>query len=196
MTIDKNTFTLTEEELQGKAVITNDFHDEEQFYYGGRITINKKTTFNGKAYQTNEVFYTALFADQKCTERVSDVKALEMNGKAAANVSFENLPYGTYYLAETDKNGKALTDMEAAKLGFTNLMNEEIKLDADAAEIDLENQMTEEYVKESGDDPENPKGTAAQTGDDSSMTMLMLVMLTALTALGIVLITGRRRRNS
>ena len=196
MTIDKNKFTLTEEELQGKAVITNDFHDEEQFYYGGRITINKKTTFNGKAYQTNEVFYTALFADQKCTERVSDVKALEMNGKAAANVSFENLPYGTYYLAETDKNGKALTDMEAAKLGFTNLMNEEIKLDADAAEIDLENQMTEEYVKESGDDPENPKGTAAQTGDDSSMTMLMLVMLTALTALGIVLITGRRRRNS
>ena len=119
-----------------------------------------------------------------------------MNGKAAANVSFENLPYGTYYLAETDKNGKALTYMEAAKLGFTNLMNEEIKLDADAAEIDLENQMTEEYVKESGDDPENPKGTAAQTGDDSSMTMLMLVMLTALTALGIVLITGRRRRNS
>ncbi|WP_269477182.1 LPXTG cell wall anchor domain-containing protein [Hominibacterium faecale] len=196
MSIDQNTFTLTEANTEGKAVITNDFHDEEQFYYGGQITINKTTTFKGKAYETNEVFYVALFADQAHKERVTDVKALEMNGKTAAKVSFENLAYGTYYLAETDQSGNALTDLEAAELGFTNVLDEEIKLDVDAAEIELENQMTEEYVTKNGDDADNPKGTATQTGDDSNMTLLILGMLIALTAMGIVLITSRRRKNS
>ncbi|MCQ4636853.1 SpaA isopeptide-forming pilin-related protein [Anaerovorax odorimutans] len=194
MTIDKNGFTLTEENQTGSAVITNDFHDEEQFYYGGQITVNKTTTFNGKPYKTNEVFYVALFADKAHKERITDAKALKMNGGSAAKVTFENLSYGTYYLAETDKNGKALTELEAADLGFTNLMDEEIKLDGDLAEIGLENQMTEEFVTENGDDPENPKGTATQTGDDSDMALLILGMLAALTTMGILVINGRRRK--
>lgn len=190
MTIDQNTFNLTEGNLTGTATIINDFPNEEQFYYGGQITVNKTTTFNGKPYKTDEVFYVALFADKAREERVTDVKALKMDGKAAAKVSFENLEYGTYYLAETDKDGNALSDMKAAELGFTNLMDEEIKLDADAVEIDLENQMTEEYVTEHGGDPD---GTGVQTGDNSNMSLLILVMIMALTAMGIVLVSRRRK---
>lgn len=184
MTIDNSKISLTKENQTGEAKITNDFPDEEQFYYDGQITVKKTTTYNGKSYNTDDVFYVALFADKAHTKRLTDVKSLEMNGGSKATVSFENLAYGAYYLAETDKSGKALSDVEAAKLGYTNLFDETIQLDENPVDIELENQMTQEYVK------------AVQTGDESNMALAVLGLLAALTVMGILVISRKRKTHN
>lgn len=55
------------------------------------------------------VFYVALFEDEACTSRVSDVRALNYRGQTSSTVSFGNLvPGQTYYVAETDELGNKL----------------------------------------------------------------------------------------
>ena len=76
------------------------------------ITVQKYVKINGKYTAIDYTFYTALFADEACTERVSSVKALNVAGSYTTSVTFDNLQYGTYYVAETDKNGNAISQGE------------------------------------------------------------------------------------
>lgn len=51
-------------------------------------------------------FYVALFADESCTQRVTDVKALEFEGVSANTAVFQDLRLDIpYYVGETDENG-------------------------------------------------------------------------------------------
>lgn len=64
---------------------------------------------NGQPLSVNGEFHVALFSDKKLTHRVSEVLTLEFNGSdPTANVVFDVTPGRTYYVAETDADGKAL----------------------------------------------------------------------------------------
>jgi hypothetical protein len=55
-------------------------------------------------------FYVALFDDEDCTKRVSNIETLEFVNGSASVVEFENLEINkTYYVSETDENGNAIT---------------------------------------------------------------------------------------
>lgn len=64
---------------------------------------------NGQPLSVNGEFHVALFSDKALKHRVSAVKTLEFNGSdPTAKVPFDVTPGRTYYVAETDADGKAL----------------------------------------------------------------------------------------
>ena len=64
---------------------------------------------NGQPLSVNGDFHVALFSDKALTHRVSAVKTLVFDGSdPTANVAFDVTPGRTYYVAETDADGKAL----------------------------------------------------------------------------------------
>ena len=76
----------------------------------GSITVTKNLKVNGTPVGAeNQKFYVALFEDEDCTQRVSDVKTLTFQYASSATVTFDNLESGkTYYVSETDENGEAI----------------------------------------------------------------------------------------
>ena len=75
------------------------------------IKVTKTLVYNnmelGAADQT---FYTALYGDENCINRISEVKALVYKNSDTATVEFKNLEVGRkYYVSECDANGTALT---------------------------------------------------------------------------------------
>jgi len=113
---DNGEVALTPENADGSAKITNVFDTEDFFLYGS-ITVKKTVTVNDKPTASNRTFYVGLFSDKDLTTLVSDVKALKMNGKATTSVEFVTdkdgnplLAGDTYYIAETDKNGVAISN--------------------------------------------------------------------------------------
>ncbi len=74
----------------------------------GFITVTKYTLKHDNAFKVvNRTFYTALFSDSELKHRVSDVKALVLPNTYTAEVTFDELPYGTYYVGETTEAGDA-----------------------------------------------------------------------------------------
>ena len=72
------------------------------------IAVTKKLTYVGEnLVAKDQTFYVALYSDEECTQRVSDIKALEFKNSNASTVVFsENIKAGkTYYIAECTKDG-------------------------------------------------------------------------------------------
>ena len=72
------------------------------------IAVTKRLTYVGEnLVAKDQTFYVALYSDEECTKRVSDVKALEFKNSNASTVVFsENIKAGkTYYIAECTKDG-------------------------------------------------------------------------------------------
>lgn len=186
MNIDNALVDITADSLDGKVTITNKFEDDEEFLYDGKVKVEKTTTFNGKAYKSDDIFYAALFTDAAHKNRLTDVKAIKMKGGSTASISFTGLAYGKYYLAETDKSGKALTDSDAQDRGFASvLINEAVTIaDSNPVEFQLENQYTEEYMVEKGDKDQNNTKTdntdgSVKTGDDNKTPLYAGIALLA-----------------
>ena len=76
------------------------------------IAVTKKLTYIGESLAArDQTFYVALYSDQECTQRVSDVKALVFKNADASTVVFsENIKAGkTYYIAECTQDGISQT---------------------------------------------------------------------------------------
>lgn len=76
------------------------------------IAVTKKLTYIGESLAArDQTFYVALYSDKECTQRVSDVKALEFKNADASTVVFsENIKAGkTYYIAECTQDGTSQT---------------------------------------------------------------------------------------
>lgn len=76
------------------------------------IAVTKKLTYIGESLAArDQTFYVALYSDKECTQRVSDVKALEFKNADASTVVFsENIKAGkTYYIAECTQDGISQT---------------------------------------------------------------------------------------
>ena len=76
------------------------------------IAVTKKLTYIGESLAArDQTFYVALYSDQECIQRVSDVKALVFKNADASTVVFsENIKAGkTYYIAECTQDGISQT---------------------------------------------------------------------------------------
>ena len=115
VTVDKTEVTLTGEQDTASVVITNERKDGK-----GSLSVTKalKTLSGEELVPREAVFYTALFADEARTQRVSDVLALEYQNASSQTVTFENLDLNTvYYVSETDEAGNPVDNGTAGEDG-------------------------------------------------------------------------------
>ena len=120
ITVDKegkitvNGKKVSEVSAEGDEIIVKDT------LKGSSITVTKNLVHNGEALEAiNATFYVALYNDEACTDRASDVKAIEFKNASASTASFTDVKVGKeYYVAECDENGNALTTGEIAGATF------------------------------------------------------------------------------
>ena len=153
-------------ETPAEVMVDNTLPSEEEGLTGS-ILVTKTVTVNNKPFTSNRTFYVGLFADEALTTLI-DEKSLTPAGKYEA--SFDELEAGaTFYVAETDGKGTALTKEAAKELGF------EITIDGKKVEkvaVVIDGDMMVDLVNNFKSE-EFPL-----TGDDSNMSLwLFLAML-------------------
>lgn len=83
---------------------------QDKLATGQSIAVTKKlTTITGDLRAMDQTFYVALYSDEACTQRVSDVKAIEFKNASSSTVIFnENIEVNKdYYIAECSQDGTA-----------------------------------------------------------------------------------------
>lgn len=181
------------------------------YYYGGELTVTKRTLLGTEEYGTDEVFYAALFTDAALTERYGDVIALEMGGESETCVTVPVYigetadSSATYYVAETDEDGNVL-DPEDGLAFQVSIDQAEIVLSPENsnAEAVITNTFPEEYTTEhettpesgtppQGGNPSNPGNGTVRTGDETPAGAAAGVMLVSL---GVLIGAGYFRRRT
>ena len=168
------------------------------------LTVTKNVTLDGNPISDkyNGTFYVSLFTDPYYTNRIDDVKALQIQNGKSTSVSFIDLADGTYYVAETDKDGNPV---ENTDFGFDVTYDGDIAVsfteeNTDSA-LGITNNMTErnpeydKYLKEkddnNGDNDKNntsnhssnkttKKGKNSKTGDYSHILFYAALAAAAL----------------
>ena len=82
--------------------------DTMKEYSDADLTVTKHLTTNeGEEIKAvDQTFYVALYADEDCTERVSDIKPLVFQNASVSSVTFTKLEKDhTYYVGECDEEG-------------------------------------------------------------------------------------------
>lgn len=163
---DKNVIPLDTKMKTGAATISNFFSSDEGELLGS-ILVTKTVTVNNKPFASNRTFHVGLFADEELTTLIAE-KSLTPAGKYEA--SFDALEAGaTFYVAETDGKGIALTKEAAKELGFDITINDK---KVEKVAVVIEGDMLVELVNNFKSE-EFPL-----TGDDSNMNLwLFLGML-------------------
>ena len=83
---------------------------QDKLATGQSIAVTKKlTTITGDLRAMDQTFYVVLYSDEACTQRVSDVKAIEFKNASSSTVVFnENIEVNKdYYIAECSQDGTA-----------------------------------------------------------------------------------------
>lgn len=156
--------------------------------YSGEIQITKKTFKGSDAYQTNKIYYAAVFEDKACTKQYGDVIALNMGGKSETTVSVPvYIGTGedakkTYYVAETDEKGNPLKN--GKDLGFSIQISDkgEVTLTADSTEKEVV--INNIYNKE--------VTPPVKTGDQAPIVGYLLLLVVGLAGFGFVVYRRRR----
>ncbi|MCD8078579.1 MAG: DUF11 domain-containing protein [Lachnospiraceae bacterium] len=114
------------------------------------VTVTKTLTWDGVEITAEDyTFYVALYADEDCTTRMTEVKALTFENSASESVTFTGLEIGrTYYVSECEEDGTAIlsgtiSDGTLFAVTFDNDENSVTIADGMAAEITFENQFVE-----------------------------------------------------
>ena len=177
------------------------------YYYGGTLTVTKKTEMDGEEYETDDVFYAGLFTDKNLRTRYGDVIALRMDGKSSVSVPLE-VNIGTtenesvtYYVAETDSTGKPLGRGQEFTISL-NKQDGKVTLSPAAPddEVIITNKFTDEFETEIVTEVETEKGTvetsrrAPRTGDETPVVRYLALMAAAIVVILAVILFGRRRR--
>jgi len=78
------------------------------------LTVTKNVTLDGEqiSEKYSGTFYVSLFTDPYYTNRTGDVKELQIQNGKSTSVSFTDLADGTYYVAETDKDGNPVENTD------------------------------------------------------------------------------------
>ena len=112
---DGQTVSIEPDRPHTEFAFKNMFYDlPYNYYYYGKLKLVKQTFRNGEPYNTDDVFYAAIFEDAEHTQRLGDVIELAMYGgsetSVTINVAIGNDSNGskTYYVAETDEDGNVL----------------------------------------------------------------------------------------
>ncbi|MBD9014182.1 MAG: LPXTG cell wall anchor domain-containing protein, partial [Lachnospiraceae bacterium] len=200
--------SLTPKSQMGKSTIINYVNGNlpENPYNDGKITVNKQVLIGTEPGNVTDTFYFALFTDAAHTVLASaDIQKLELNDESSGTVVFDRLPYGEYYLAETDEDGMPVD----SDFGYTVTLDAsycKISSDSTAVERTITNSKKKEPDTEPVTEPTttptttpttNPPTnttttkTTPKTGDDTNIAFyLTLMMMAALVGTGY----GVRRR--
>lgn len=145
------------------------------------LTVTKNVTLDGNSISDkyNGTFYVSLFTDPYYTNRIDDVKALQIQNGKSTSVSFIDLADGTYYVAETDKDGNPV---ENTDFGFDVTYDGDIAVSFTEENTDstlgITNDMNErnpeydKYLKEkddnNGDDDKNKNNTSNHSSNKTT----------------------------
>ena len=191
---------LTPTEATAKSLILNHVKGfDKQYYYDGKITVDKRVLINGVEGNVNDTFYFALFVDPELTTMAdAGVKSLRLNGQSRGTVTFSDLPYGEYYLAETDEDGYPVDD----DFAYTVTISSYCKIDADTKDVlrTVTNSKTQNGSSSnssesttSGEGGKYTTGTKpVKTGDNTPFMMYLLIFgASAIVLLGLY---GKKRK--
>jgi uncharacterized surface anchored protein len=91
-------------EKDANIVMTDEAKPKDQNAF---VSITKQLTCSGNVIGAkDQAFYVALYEDQACTYRVTEIKKLQFTMASSVTVTFDGLePNKTYYLGEADVNG-------------------------------------------------------------------------------------------
>lgn len=172
------------------------------YYYGGTLTITKKTVMDGVDYETDDTFYAGLFTDSNFATRYGEVIELPMNGGSSVSVPLEvNIGMSendsvTFYVTETDRNGRPIGNsgqdftMSVNKAGgaitlspaapddeivITNHFTEE---EFESSEINEIGEISTESLESGSRNSGNPR-----TGDETPILQYAVLMIAALAVL-------------
>lgn len=181
------TVVLTPQAATANAVIINHVDLTAGYYKSGEVTINKKVLVNNTASNVTDTFFFALFVDEGCTMMAdAGVKALKLNNASEGSVTFTDVPYGRYYVAETDENGVPVdNDFEyAVTIDHTSF---ELSEENDDVTVSITNAKEEE---ETESETEAKKAEAVKTGDSTPVLPFLILLVVSA---GLLLFLGERR---
>lgn len=168
---DGQAVAITRQEPEGSLVFRNTTTGLPMgYYYGGTLTITKKTMMGQEPYDTDEVFYASLFTDAGLRDRYGEVIPLEMSGSSSVSIPLEvNIgtsenDSATYYVAETDENG---TPLGSGQQFSISLNKEGGKVTLTPETPDDEVIITNTFP-EAGESESTDPGDDIQSGDDIS----------------------------
>ena len=195
VTIEDPLCEVTKAESTVKKIVKNAKLPDNYGDFGdGEMTIDKYVLNGSEEYTVTDTFYFTLFRDEelKIPYEQFETKKLDLNDEAHGTVTFEKLPYGVYYLAETDADGNPVGDgfdyeVKIEKKQFT--ISETNKKET----IRIDNCITPD-TPGGKHTPKTPGGgDKPKTGDDTLIWPYVTMMLAALVA-GTGSIFGKRRR--
>lgn len=186
----------------GKVGFYNQYYDRDRdYYYIGKLTISKKVLDGDKKITVPEKFYAGIFKDAAGKELYTVVE-LKQNGTVT-----KELPLGgengneeiTYYVYETDKDGKRV-DKETFAYTVSGEGKAELRNGNWEATISLVNTKKDETEIETEITTESEtetttRQTSVRTGDDTPIVGYMCMMLAAFLVLIVcnVYLRGHKR---
>ncbi|MDO4523123.1 MAG: SpaA isopeptide-forming pilin-related protein, partial [Eubacteriales bacterium] len=186
----------------------------------GTIQVTKRAAYKGDAIKLTQTYYCALFTDASHTKRYTEggVRALQMNsGTVYATATFTNVPAGTYYVAETDRNGNVVNGSEGSIKYSISISNEQLNLESTPliSEIvnnyqsaptsgytyvdpeELKKSYEQEYSGFGGSAAaaaELASGTPVETGDTTNLAIYIVLLGFAVVLLGVAIRIRKRLR--
>lgn len=168
-----------------------------------QLEVTKEVLLKGEAHRAYNTYYVALFADKECTKLATngDVREIKMGGESIGTVIFDELENGkTYYVAETDANGKPL---KAGDQGIEIIAYDKESIVAEVGKtvnLKISNCYNdEEFIEDGGGigdgedvDKEKSNVDNVDTGDNFMMVLWIVIALVALIVIAIALTKGRK----
>lgn len=190
---NKDTYSVSESPVEGYSAEVegmNIINSVDQYYYDGVIYITKKTMLRNRPYKVDEVYYAGIFTDPDCTQLLTDESGeeviwslmLDQESKATIPIS---VPSGaidetvTYYVTEVDENGVPVNQVKG--LQYTCEVKGGVCKIKNGSTADVTFINTYKTVK------------TPQTGDDSNLTVWILLILMTAAAAAVVWILRMKR---
>ena len=202
---DGGEVTFNEETGMMRVSFKNEFVEiPDNFYKKGELSITKKLLgVDGKALATKDVFYAGIFSDKELTTLSEDVdqNVIELSLAGNSEVTVQAATHVdpgktmTFYVAETDANGKPV-DQSTFAYAVT-IQNGEVVMTEEnlTGSVTIVNQKKPEVTVTPTPKPNTPPGNGAKTGDDTPIATLMITLGIALAAiLAAVLILMKKKK--
>ena len=170
-----------------------------------QLEVTKEVLLKGEAHRSDDIYYVALFEDKECTAIAEngDVREIRMGGNSMGSVIFDELIDGkTYYIAETDIDGKPL---ENGDKGIEKIAYDKKSIIAEIGEVS-EVKISNCYIEEKyivfdeyggglgdGNGNSSEATQAIDTGDHFTLTIWIVIAAAAIIIMAAVLVAGRKR---
>ena len=192
---------LTPEKATAKSVIINTVAGfPDNYYNDGTVTVNKKVLVNKKETNVTDTFWFTIFADEEMTIPVTTM-SLDLKEESSGQLVISHVPYGTFYFAETDKDGVPVGDdyeytaqVSATEFTLTAENKNAVVNVVNSKEVEeITPSATPEITPTTAPSGSGNTGTSTgvKTGDDTPIALYVMWLLVAILVIEEVI---RRRR--